>query len=97
MHRVSGRETRAVLDFGDLFRGRGDALEVLAHQSVWVMTAPTGLLKRQRRTRMLVQPNQRSARPPAHPFVITEAEIRTLVDGLEAALAEAGAHVAARR
>jgi adenosylmethionine-8-amino-7-oxononanoate aminotransferase len=31
------------------------------------------------------------------PLVITEAEIRTLVDGLEAALAEVGARVAARR
>jgi adenosylmethionine-8-amino-7-oxononanoate aminotransferase len=31
------------------------------------------------------------------PFVITEAEIRTLVDGLEAALAEVGARVAAHR
>jgi len=31
------------------------------------------------------------------PFVITEVEIRTLVDGLEAALAEVGAQVAAHR
>jgi adenosylmethionine-8-amino-7-oxononanoate aminotransferase len=31
------------------------------------------------------------------PFVITEAEIRTLVDGLEAALAEVGAQAATRR